>query len=101
MIMTESYKTTLVRIMGEEYPIKSDADSDYLHELARFVEEKILIVSSKNKLPPRLKCEVLAAILIADEYFTEKQKNTEIELKLSQLTAVIEDSIDKELLLKP
>ena len=99
--MTESYETTLVRIMGEEYPIKSDADSSYLHELARFVEEKILIVSSKNKLPPRLKCEVLAAILIADEYFTEKHKNAEIEHKLSQLTAVIEDNIDKELVLEP
>ena len=99
--MKEPYKTTLVRIMGDDYPIKSDADSSYLHELARFVEEKIISVPSKNKLPPRLKREVLAALLIADEYFTEKRKNAEIEKKQAKLTAIVEEALDTELLLEP
>ena len=98
--MAEPYKTTLIRILGEDYPIKSDADSDYLNELARYVEEKILTISSKHKLPPRLKREVLAAILIADEYFIEKRKNTEIEKKQTQLTAIVEEALDKELMLE-
>ena len=98
--MTEPYKTTLIRIMGEDYPIKSDADSDYLNELAHYVEDKILSISSKHKLPPRLKREVLAAILIADEYFIEKRKNAEIESKQAQFTAIIEEALEKELLLE-
>ena len=99
--MTEPYKTTLVRIMGEEYPIKSDANSDYLQKLARYVEEKIIILSSNNKFPPRLKSEILAALLIADEYFTEKQKNIETENKIRELTASVEALIDDELLIEP
>lgn len=99
--MTEAYKTTLVRIMGDDYPIKSDADPSYLHELARYVEEKIVSITSKNKLPPRLKREILAAIIIADEYFSEKKKNAEIEKKQAELTAAVKETLSKELLLEP
>jgi len=99
--MSEAYKTTLVRIMGEDYPIKSDADPGYLHDLARFVEDKIFSVASKNKLPPRLKREVLAALLIADEYFSEKKKNSELEKKQAELTATVQKVLEKELLPEP
>ena len=99
--MTEPYKTTIVRIMGEEYPIKSDAGSSYLYELARYVEEKIASVTAQNKLPPRLKREILAALIIADEYFTEKKKNAEIEKKQVELTAAVKETLSKELLLEP
>ena len=87
--MNESYKTTLIKIMGEEYPIKSDADSEHMQKLARYVEEKILSISSKIKLPHHLKPEVLAALVIADEYFSEKQKNAEIDRKLNKLMLYI------------
>jgi cell division protein ZapA (FtsZ GTPase activity inhibitor) len=90
--MNESYKTTLIKIMGEEYPIKSDADSEYMQKLARYVEEKISSLSSKIKLPPHLKPEILAALLIADEYFGEKQKNAEMDRKLNTLMLVIEEN---------
>ncbi len=99
--MAEAYKTTLVRIMGDDYPIKSDADPNYIHELARYVEEKIVGITYKNKLPPRLKREILAALIIADEYFTEKKKNAEIEKKQAELTAAVKETLSKELLLEP
>ena len=94
--MAEPLKTTVVRIMGDEYPIKSDANSEYLHELGMYVEEKIQKVSLKNKLPSKIKSEVLAAILIADEYFSEKNKNDKIERKLLELSDFLEDSIEKK-----
>jgi cell division protein ZapA len=82
--------------MGDEYPIRSDADAEYLRKLAKYVEEKIMNVSSKSKLPQQLKSEVLAALLIADEYFTEKEKNAEIEGKLQHLLSVLEENLEKE-----
>ena len=94
--MAEPYKTTIVRIMGDEYPIKSDANPEYLGELAKYVEEKILHISSKNKLPSTLKSEVLASIVIADEYLSEKKKNTQIEQKLIELTDFLEKNISGE-----
>ena len=94
--MAEPYKTTILRIMGDEYPIKSDADSDYLHELAKYVEEKIQSIALKNKFPSKLKSEVLASIVIADEFFSEKKKNAKIEQKLSELTVLIEENLAED-----
>jgi cell division protein ZapA (FtsZ GTPase activity inhibitor) len=95
--MSEMYKTTLIRIMGDDYPIKSDADSEYMRKLARYVEDAIRNVTSRIKLPPHLKPEILAALLIADEYFSEKEKNAEIERKLQKLVSVLEENFEKEL----
>jgi cell division protein ZapA (FtsZ GTPase activity inhibitor) len=95
--MSEMYKTTLIRIMGDDYPIKSDADSEYMRKLARYVEDAIRNVTSRIKLPPHLKPEILAALLIADEYFSEKEKNAEIERKLQKLVSVLEENVEKEL----
>ncbi len=96
MIMAEPYKTTIVRIMGDEYPIKRNTNPDDLYELAKYVEEKILHISSKNKLPSTLKSEVLASIVIADEYYSEKKKNAKIEQKLIELTDFLEENISRE-----
>ena len=96
LTMAEPLKTTIVRIMGDEYPIKSDADPDYLHELGKYVEEKIQKISLKNKPPSKIKSEVLATIIIADEYFSEKNKNAKIEQKLLELTDFLEESISKK-----
>ena len=46
--MTQPYRTTLVTIMGDQYPIKSDADAEYLRKLAKYVEEKILFVEDET-----------------------------------------------------
>jgi len=84
--------------MGEDYPIKSDADEEYLRELAAFVEDRIMAVSTGNTLPSRLKREVVAAILIADEYFSEKLKNADIEKRLAELTATVKEALKKDLI---
>ena len=91
--MTQPYRTTLVTIMGDQYPIKSDADAEYLRKLAKYVEEKIQAVSSKSKLPQQLKTEVLAALLIADEFFLEKEK--EYMKKRFQKPQLISDKVSR------
>ncbi len=93
--MSSIYKTTLVRILGEDYPLKSDADPEYMKRLAKYVEESVLHVSSTIKLPPHLKPEILAALLIADAYFTEKEKNAEIEKRIDKLTSILDESLSK------
>lgn len=77
--------------MGDDYPIKSDADSEYMRKLARYVEDSIRNVTSRIKLPAHLKPEILAALLIADEYFSEREKNDEIERKMRELVSVLEE----------
>ncbi len=82
--------------MGDEYPIKSDADSAYLQKLAKYVEEKILGITSKGKLPQHLRSEVLAAILIADDYFNEKEKNEHTEDRMQRLVSFLEEKLGTE-----
>ncbi len=94
--MNDSLKTIKVSILGEEYPIKSDANPEYLQELGKYVEEKISKISLKNKLPSKIKSEVLAAIIIADEYFSEKNKNAKNEQKLLELTRLLEEKLSAE-----
>lgn len=94
--MSEPYRTTLVKIMGSEYPIRSDSDADYLQLLAKYVEEKIQSISSRGKLPQQMKSEVLAAILIADEYFGEKERNEKTEGRMQQLLSEIEERLANE-----
>ena len=94
--MNKPYRTTLVKIMGDEYPIKSDADADYLQKLAKYVEEKILSITAKGKLPQQLKSEILAAILIADDYFNEKEKNERMEGRMQELVSFLEENLTKE-----
>jgi cell division protein ZapA (FtsZ GTPase activity inhibitor) len=93
--MSEPYRTTLIRIMGDDYPIKSDADSEYMRKLALYVEDMIRTVNTRIKLPPHLKPEVLAALLIADEYFSEKEKNTKIERKMENLVSFLDAQIEQ------
>jgi cell division protein ZapA (FtsZ GTPase activity inhibitor) len=95
--MSEIYKTTLVRILGEDYPLKSDADPEYMKRLAKYVEETVVNVSSKIKLPSHLKPEILAALLIADAYFTEKEKNAEVEQRLNGFISRLDETLNKEL----
>jgi cell division protein ZapA len=91
--MAEPLSTTVVSILGDRYPIKSDADPQYLHELARYVEAKIMSIASRAKLPSPLKCEVLASMVIADDYFSEKKKNKQIEQKLLELSGMLEKEL--------
>lgn len=91
--MAEPLSTTVVTILGERYPIKSDADPQYLQELARYVESKIVSISTRAKLPSPLKCEVLASMVIADDYFSEKKKNRQIEQKLLEMSGLLESEL--------
>ena len=95
--MPETYKTTLIRIMGDDYPIKSDTDSEYMRKLAGYVEDSIRNVTSRIKLPAHLKPEILAALLIADEYFSEREKNAEIERRMRELVSVLEEQGEREI----
>jgi cell division protein ZapA len=70
--MEEKKQSVKVNIFGEDYPIKGDADSVYIQEVAKYVDQKMKEVSERlsNKLP--LRVAVLAAMSITDELFKER-----------------------------
>jgi cell division protein ZapA len=98
--MTEKKLSVKVNIFGEDYPIKGDADSDYIREVAGYVDQKMKEVSERlsNKLP--LRVAVLAAMSITDELFKERGDKEKtllgIEERSQSLLERLDSKIDQE-----
>lgn len=58
----------LVRIMDQEYVIKGNEQPEYIEALAELVNEKMQLISIKNKHLNTQKVAVLAALNLADEF---------------------------------
>lgn len=72
------HTTVRVHIGGEEHPIKGEASSDYIHRLARIVDDKITDVQSKNPNLTRHRVAILAALHLADELETLRKEHQEL-----------------------
>jgi cell division protein ZapA len=58
-----------VEIHGQRYPIRSALDTQYVAELAAFVDEKMRLAAKECPAGDTLKIAVLAALNVADEFF--------------------------------
>jgi len=90
--MNDKKQTVLVNIMGEEYPIKAEADRAYIVQVAKYVDTKIREVQEKVSAKVPVKVAVLAALNIADELFKER---AEKEKKLSDIEERAQSLIER------
>jgi len=77
-----------VEIHGNRYPIRSGLAADYVAELAAYVDEKMRLAARESPAGDTLKIAVLAALNIADELETLRQRHESLagSLSLSQVT---------------
>ncbi len=79
-----------VTIFGTEYPVKGDADSHYIEEVAAYVDEKMREVAQGLSVKSTTKVAILAALNITDELFTARRSNSdmaeEIHNRVTDLT---------------
>ena len=73
-----------VTIFGKEYTLKGGSDSDYVQEVAAFVNQRMNEVARNAAVVSTDRVAILAAVNIADELFREQQKRMEA-------TATLED----------
>ena len=94
--MTDPIATT-VEIFGREYKIKGVANSDYIHNVARYVDEKMKEVSQGSTLPSQDRLAILAALNIADELFQQREASSAglstIEKKAESLISLLDDGL--------
>ena len=64
-----------VEIYNQTYNIRSDGDSEYLTQLADFVDSRMREISSGTLTVDSLKVAILAALHIADELMRLKQSS--------------------------
>lgn len=89
-----------VRIFGEEYRIAGDGDPQRIHDLARFVDEKMRAVKERMVSVHPAKVAVLASLNIADELFAQQQETArsleEVKSELARCRALLGSSLPEE-----
>ncbi len=68
-----------IEIYDQVYNVNSGQSDEYLRELAAYVDAKMREVADATHIADSLKVAVLAALNIADEMFTLRQRQKEIE----------------------
>ena len=86
-----------IKVFGQAYTVKTDAEEDYIQEIAKYVNEKMEEVLKKTKSVSTLNVAILTALNIADDLLKEKEKRTallrEIEAKSKDLVEKIDIKI--------
>lgn len=84
-----------VEIYNQTYNIRSDGDTDYIMELASYVDEKMREIASGTLTVDSLKVAILAALHVADEYHRLKADVEQIDGQLASRSAECTDLLDR------
>lgn len=92
---TTAAPTIRVEIYNQTYNIRSDGDSEYLMQLADFVDSRMREISSGTLTVDSLKVAILAALHIADELHRLKQTHEQADAQLAARSAECAEMLDK------
>lgn len=95
--MEDKKQTVTVNIFGEEYPIRGDADSDYIVSVASYLDDKMREISERNANKSPTKVAILAALNITDELFQARSASSREIQDLEEKTKTIIDWLDSRL----
>ena len=96
MVNTSELKKVI--IFNQEYKIKSPAKNEYISEIAKLVNDKMIEVEKSGLANEnqQLRIAVLAAMNIADD-FLQANKNQKVIDKIHAKTLAITDYIDEKI----
>ena len=87
--------TIRVEIYNQTYNIRSDGDSEYVTELAEFVDRRMREISSGTLTVDSLKVAILAALHIADELHRLKRLHEQADSQLASRSAECAEMLDR------
>jgi cell division protein ZapA len=70
---------TRVEIYDQLYQIKGGIETDYVKQLAAYVDGKMRDIAQGSKTVDSLKVAVLAALNIVDELFQERERSRKLD----------------------
>ena len=92
---TSGTPTIRVEIYNQIYNIRSDGDSDYVTQLAEFVDHRMREISSGTLTVDSLKVAILAALHIADELHRLKRLHEQTDSQLAARSAECAEMLDR------
>ena len=87
--------TIRVEIYNQTYNIRSDGDSDYISELAEYVDSRMREISSGTLTVDSLKVAILAALYIVDELHRLKNVHEQADEQLASRSAECAEMLDR------
>lgn len=78
-----------VRIIGEEYSIRSEAPPERVRQVAEHVDRTIRHVMSGGTVVESQKAAILAALQITEELFKAREEATEVDRALEAMAAEV------------
>ena len=95
--MAERGRVVPVHIHGQQYPINSTLDAEYVARLALYVDEKIRAAAESASTSDSLRLTVLAALNIADELFRCRDATHAKDGQITERAAELERLLDRVL----
>ena len=80
----ESNQVTTVNIHNQTYQVRSGGDPEYIKRLAKYVDETMAEVFESTPSVDSIKVAVLAALNIADDYFSTQDELNSLEEAVSE-----------------
>ena len=87
--------TIRVEIYNQTYNIRSDGDTEYIIQLAEFVDSRMREISSGTLTVDSLKVAILAALRIADELHRLKNMHEQADSQLAARSAECAEMLDR------
>src|SRR6059058_1468567 len=91
----EGTPTIRVEIYNQTYNIRSDGDSEYVINLAEFVDRRMREISSGTLTVDSLKVAILAALHIADELHRLKNMHEQADSQLAARSGECAEMLDR------
>src|SRR5829696_2617246 len=95
MEASTSSPTIRVEIYNQTYNIRSDGDTEYIIQLAEFVDSRMREISSGTLTVDSLKVAILAALHIADELHRLKRLHEQADSQLASRSAECAEMLDR------
>ena len=94
--MTQSNGSIRVEIYDQSYNLRG-SDAEHIQKLSQFVDSKMRTVAEHTATIDSLRVAVLAALNIADEYFTLKKKYDSIDSEYTKRASHLGNALDSAL----
>ena len=80
-------QVTTVTIFNQTFRVRSGDNPEYVHELARYVDEKMSELAEQTLTVDTLKIAILAALNIADDYISTREELEQFERRVAESTS--------------
>ena len=96
--MDKRGSVTQVEIFGQTYSVRAEGDSNYVHDLARFVDSRMKEVAERTATVDTTKIAILAALNISDDLHRvdkhRKPDPSDAVARAERLIRKLDDALD-------